>query len=293
MRRAGLLGHGDGAQPVGGIIPARAGFTPRQGQGAQGGADHPRSRGVYAPHPLPGRLGRGSSPLARGLRRSASTVSTPSGIIPARAGFTPVRSTHRCGCRDHPRSRGVYHPYPGKIENYIGSSPLARGLPRKIRPRPRRRRIIPARAGFTPMLEAMVRAGADHPRSRGVYPDGRVKAIWKDRIIPARAGFTSSSAWGMTDSKDHPRSRGVYPNTPQHRAEEIGSSPLARGLHRAAAAHYGSIRIIPARAGFTRPEVLLGPLPADHPRSRGVYLRILGIPTNPYSTRPRLPSLPT
>ena len=51
----------------------------------------------------------------------------------------------------------------------------------------------------------------------------------------------------------------------------LGSSPLARGLPADRRAASIQPRIIPARAGFTRPEVLLGPVPADHPRSRGVY----------------------
>ena len=70
--------------------------------------DHPRSRGVY----LAGRQSKvgdwGSSPLARGLPVPMTCWSRPTGIIPARAGFTPRRS---CGPRsppDHPRSRGVY-----------------------------------------------------------------------------------------------------------------------------------------------------------------------------------------
>ena len=50
-----------------------------------------------------------------------------------------------------------------------------------------------------------------------------------------------------------------------------GPSPLARGLQELHALTGASIRIIPARAGFT-----LGPgtprsFPRDHPRSRGVY----------------------
>ena len=75
-----------------------------------------------------------------------------------------------------------------------------------------------------------------------------------------------------------------------------------------------NMRIIPARAGFTRdPERPVLPR-RDHPRSRGVYnkmmfymthedgssplarglhLRILGIPTMSHTTRPHLPSLLT
>ena len=50
------------------------------------------------------------------------------GIIPARAGFTPLPLPVSANARDHPRSRGVYR-VPGKHPlNPTGSSPLARGL---------------------------------------------------------------------------------------------------------------------------------------------------------------------
>ena len=70
---------------------------------------------------------------------------------------------------DHPRSRGVYNPaFQGGLESF-GSSPLARGLRGQEGQAGRRRRIIPARAGFThPSLPNVVQVG-DHPRSRGVY----------------------------------------------------------------------------------------------------------------------------
>ena len=92
----------------------------------------------------------------------------------------------------------------------LGSSPLARGLPRPAAGGRRRRRIIPARAGFTTSPGKSRATRADHPRSRGVYsgmgfrrsgPEGssplaRGLQTRIDnegvlvRIIPARAGFT-------------------------------------------------------------------------------------------------------
>ena len=193
------------------------------------------------------------------------------GIIPARAGFTnPRRNRIRPG-RDHPRSRGVYRRHSGRIRVREGSSPLARGL-RSTRMRSRsRRRIIPARAGFTVGHHDFRVGQWDHPRSRGVYPGWRASTrwergssplarglpgIWKSnprpaRIIPARAGFTKT-----------PRRFPVH---------DPGSSPLARGLP----GNWKSIprpaRIIPARAGFTSGRSFSTAWPWDHPRSRGVY----------------------
>ena len=94
--------------------------------------DHPRSRGVYWQLVMVWSGGDGSSPLARGLPSIHRLKWISSGIIPARAGFTTNARPVRALCRDHPRSRGVYHlgvrlrPQPG------GSSPLARGLHLRI-----------------------------------------------------------------------------------------------------------------------------------------------------------------
>ena len=172
------------------IIPARAGFT------------------------TPPALGRwgfcGSSPLARGLRRAVSHDWGTGRIIPARAGFTPLRVATLQEAQDHPRSRGVYDERTAWPYEDTGSSPLARGL----RPYPGvgggRRRIIPARAGFTCPFLGSFRTVGDHPRSRGVYrgvscprsersgssPLARGLLDYREitarltRIIPARAGFT-------------------------------------------------------------------------------------------------------
>ena len=51
-----------------------------------------------------------------------------------------------------------------------------------------------------------------------------------------------------------------------------GSSPLARGLRLRPGVADVTLRIIPARAGFTRPGRRRPPLSKDHPRSRGVYV---------------------
>ena len=157
---------------IGGIIPARAGFTAASAGRTSGGADHPRSCGVYSPRMRIG-LGRlGSSPLVRGLLSVFNTGQDKGGIIPARAGFTPTPRPSSPPCTDHPRSCGVYAVGGGDGDLHAGSSPLVRGLlPRSAQSR-QGRRIIPARAGFTPRR-------APHAR---VTP-------W---IIPARAGFTRS-----------------------------------------------------------------------------------------------------
>ena len=154
-----------------------------------------------------------------------------------------------------------------------------------------RRRIIPARAGFTLGDFPPLLSPGDHPRSRGVYAPAVVsmlirvgssplarglpiiqrRAIADGGIIPARAGFTLVEGGSVYDVKDHPRSRGVYYFVRLPRSSEIGSSPLARGLPVSGTYKITIYGIIPARAGFTSTHWVEGTLSLDHPRSRGVY----------------------
>ena len=133
----------------GGIIPARAGFTPRERCAWLLLRDHPRSRGVYAPHQTGGEPPSGSSPLARGLHQLGLYCAPSWRIIPARAGFTPLSLSAHHPSPDHPRSRGVYCGVLGQDPELRGSSPLARGLHGERAGRNLPDRIIPARAGFT------------------------------------------------------------------------------------------------------------------------------------------------
>ena len=233
------------------IIPARAGFTTRMASRQAGRKDHPRSRGVYRSFATSHQSSAGSSPLARGLRRSSVSSREAGGIIPARAGFTPGRPCRAAAKSDHPRSRGVYQ----------GGGQTVRGC----------RRIIPARAGFTGSTWPGRRGRRDHPRSRGVYRAAAAAAPLRagssplarglpgparmltgtPGIIPARAGFTREYHARTLQGRDHPRSRGVYEMDHVHLRNAEGSSPLARGLLAAFQSEIMAIGIIPARAGFT------------------------------------------
>ena len=280
-----------GMRPCRRIIPARAGFTPARPGPAPAASDHPRSRGVYSQAAVSATTTPGSSPLARGLRRSPRARRRPPGIIPARAGFTTALSWSAHRVTDHPRSRGVYQSHSAQPVISVGSSPLARGLPSKSVMRSFRDRIIPARAGFTRPDGPSRTAKKDHPRSRGVYsilsrPGLRISGssplarglhcfdgdpLSLDRIIPARAGFTAYNIAGNNIATDHPRSRGVYLCCGQPGNRIAGSSPLARGLPWWSSGLLSRVRIIPARAGFTRARARNRRSGRDHPRSRGVY----------------------
>ena len=133
----------------------------------------------------------------------------------------------------------------------------------------------------------------DHPRSRGVYHQYSVmearfqgssplaRGLLRDLvgktvnvgIIPARAGFTQMSTKMNEIMPDHPRSRGVYVKEGSVYDVNSGSSPLARGLRIVNIPNLAEIRIIPARAGFTRratESLLLGP--GSSPLARGLLL---------------------
>ena len=151
------------------IIPARAGFTAIVRRPPVEFWDHPRSRGVYRESQFTTLIDKGSSPLARGLLKSAITITPIRGIIPARAGFTYRHPDHR-----HCTS---------------GSSPLARGLHRDTHRVLGQARIIPARAGFTRPFSLVSRNSRDHPRSRGVYAVPTTSDQWDEGSSPLARGL--------------------------------------------------------------------------------------------------------
>ena len=159
------------------IIPARAGFTLKGSPSGPGKADHPRSRGVYSAAATALTAAAGSSPLARGLPEEFIRAVKLPRIIPARAGFTAQHRLRPEPDRDHPRSRGVYSPSWRPPLFQTGSSPLARGLPADLDDEFSTAGIIPARAGFTAAGGRRRSRWTDHPRSRGVYPNARVKIL--------------------------------------------------------------------------------------------------------------------
>ena len=255
-----------------GIIPARAGFTPRPVACTTWLGDHPRSRGVYAQRADSLAMPCGSSPLARGLPRPPKDIGDFGRIIPARAGFTTSISCTGSARSDHPRSRGVYNDYGIISAPDTGSSPLARGL---LSRHPQR-----------------LRHYRDHPRSRGVYVDWlSADGAWAG-IIPARAGFTWIVRRRPIRPPDHPRSRGVYSAHCVDVLRADGSSPLARGLHGAVVAAALDAGIIPARAGFTYGGSAVPGDDADHPRSRGVYTASSGTAPATWGSSPLARGLP-
>ena len=114
------------------IIPARAGSTRPYRERMPRSGDHPRSRGEHSRIAARASSSVGSSPLARGAHCCGAIPRGRNGIIPARAGSTPVNSNLLPLITDHPRSRGEHSIMLLSISMVAGSSPLARGAPARF-----------------------------------------------------------------------------------------------------------------------------------------------------------------
>ena len=120
----GIVRH----EPVScGIIPACAGNTECDCDGAPCIRDHPRMRGEHYNAVRSACSTQGSSPHARGTQRYRTASAKSAGIIPACAGNTIMRSARLAQRRDHPRMRGEHSVIGQQAQNQQGSSPHARG----------------------------------------------------------------------------------------------------------------------------------------------------------------------
>ncbi len=192
-------------------------------------------------------------------------------IIPARAGPTRAKNWLLENTPDHPRSCGANVFVCCVLYCSYGSSPLVRGQHNRMRWSFNDIRIIPARAGPTPIIVFPRAQLADHPRSCGANvfvccvlycsygssplvrgQHNRMRWSFNDiRIIPARAGPTPIIVFPRAQLADHPRSCGANCLRREMAAIRYGSSPLVRGQPCPKAKRTHAARIIPARAGPT------------------------------------------
>ena len=152
-----------------GLIPARAGNTSQPRRTTQKTRAHPRSRGEHRDSRYRAAQQKGSSPLARGTLTRQGREPRCIGLIPARAGNTPVLGLRWHGLRAHPRSRGEHIDLPPGQYTARGSSPLARGTPNRTIDGIDTIGLIPARAGNTGCFSAHHTMTWAHPRSRGEH----------------------------------------------------------------------------------------------------------------------------
>ena len=177
-----------------------------------------------------------------------------SGIIPAYAGSTRLRSTalrvvvgsspHTRGARtpsaraptrirDHPRIRGE-HPSHAAMDSTssLGSSPHTRGAPNGC------------------MNVASI--SRDHPRIRGEHTERLQARAHDQRIIPAYAGSTLSHVERKTASEgSSPHTRGA-PGKMSLGMRTSWDHPRIRGEHEVQVSSHAVVKgIIPAYAGST------------------------------------------
>ena len=172
----------------------------------------------------------GSSPLARGTPALDANRTSVRGLIPARAGNTRGLSVAAGADGAHPRSRGEHFLTSDLTAWLWGSSPLARGTPRRRTLLLASLGLIPARAGNTPPARYHARGTRAHPRSRGehrriawvlVISTGssplargtqaiRLSEHRVNGLIPARAGNTPTRYRRGAGGWAHPRSRGEH-----------------------------------------------------------------------------------
>ena len=134
-----------------------------------------------------------------------------------------------------------------------------------------RYRITPACAGSTNGSEERLVYNEDHPRLRGEYssrcqtfqklpgspplargvPVADIVAACDKRITPACAGSTIKQKMSGFPRQDHPRLRGEYVLDYKYKRGEVGSPPLARGVHLMWYPCLPQVWITPACAGST------------------------------------------
>ena len=257
---------------AGRLIPARAGKTSRsRGSGCPGSA-HPRACGENWANagktvPFEGSSPRvrgkpcrcrapggvlGSSPRVRGKLPNPNRRRHLHGLIPARAGKTSSRASSPPSVWAHPRACGENRAPSGARCRCRGSSPRVRGKRRPLRPGDVVARLIPARAGKTPISCPLIEAQRAHPRAcgenatpanRSVDANGsspRVRGKLgahrhsprRGRLIPARAGKTAAARCTRACGGAHPRACGENPGVNGTVTTYKGSSPRVRGKRR-------------------------------------------------------------
>ena len=158
-----------------GIIPARAGSRPSGRGGRVDHGDHPRACGeqLMAARTVP--MTAGSSPRVRGAAVHHRHAHGGEGIIPARAGSSPRRSTSGSATWDHPRACGEQYGLDKLVHDKSGSSPRVRGAGKVGERCATCKWIIPARAGSSHACAPSSWTWRDHPRACGEQEGIEVK----------------------------------------------------------------------------------------------------------------------
>ena len=112
------------------------------------------------------------------------------------------------------------------------------------------------------------------------------------RIIPARAGQTRCRSGNILYPPDHPRACGANPQEQRNSRPKVGSSPRVRGKPGFELDSEVAVRIIPARAGQTRPWRNGRGRTPDHPRACGANTWMSMSACAPFGSSPRVRGKP-
>ena len=220
-----------GRPPPGGglrLIPARAGKTAQVQAHLCHLPAHPRAGGENQNASRLSAAWSGSSPRGRGKPALGLQFQGVPRLIPARAGKTQGKGTIADVYAAHPRAGGENQVFQLGINHSPGSSPRGRGKRRPAPPLILFLRLIPARAGKTPVVTVIRISSAAHPRAggendyfevmdatrAGSSPRGRGKLDFLCRVgtaaglIPARAGKTHPMEVSAGCTTAHPRAGG-------------------------------------------------------------------------------------
>ena len=220
----------------------------------------------------------------------------PLGLIPAYAGRTKRPRATGGHHQAHPRLRGADAKARSPEATGSGSSPLTRGGPRKISPKPINAGLIPAYAGRTAECGRMWSSSRAHPRLRGadnreelnqrtqagsspLTRGGLVEQFNVARVhglIPAYAGRTQFGGHSPRGRRAHPRLRGADRTLDTGVGEHRGSSPLTRGGRQTSQSQLRLGGLIPDYAGRTPAHLAVAPSIRAHPRLRGADSEVAG-----------------
>ena len=297
-------------------IPACAGNTLTVKNHQEPRAVHPRMRGEHAEACAKAVGFGGPSPHARGTlgHQQSNSASCPvhprmrgeHGVVLDHIPWSRGPSPHARGTRIggggrgrtdtvHPRMRGEHFASRASLVCDYGPSPHARGTRLQDGFRHWGTRSIPACAGNTSNLRAVIPSSTVHPRMRGEHavvmaagfningpsPHARgTRGLRRDRrrqrrSIPACAGNTYSQPGPGRGLTVHPRMRGEHRMCSTKMRAPYGPSPHARGTQQRSV--YGVLygRSIPACAGNTRRGRSGGARSPVHPRMRGEHVTTL------------------
>ena len=245
----------------------------RNGRGKVTTAAHPRACGENSVDLCHRRLVGGSSPRVRGKCREGGLPVLRVGLIPARAGKIRPRTPPPTPPPAHPRACGENRAPGTCLTAMPGSSPRVRGKSHRPGRRPRRNRLIPARAGKIGQREHLSGPFGAHPRACGENPppprrtaspvgssprvrgkcEGACSNLNRAGLIPARAGKIARPPTPAAPGRAHPRACGENVPRLNSAPASAGSSPRVRGklmIWRPTSLVHG---LIPARAGKISP----------------------------------------